>query len=223
MEPTPSQPPSAIGTNLCSRLRMASLRSSEFAQSTCSYLVSAPPRWPRSFRVSSGSSSSGAAPYRGRPASGDRPVPYSLSNHAMIPGCRPIGGPCARGQHAGHSQARPNASSLRSRANASYPSSEASRERLSPFPGRVHVSAPGTFRPGRGPLRAALPPIGLTAADLFAGGKVLKGRFACTFTRHLLPVLVALRSDRPLTPDRRRITIRGSLVGGLALSPVMSP
>lgn len=106
MVPTPSQPPSAIGTNLCSRLRMASLRSSELAQSTCSYLVSAPPRWPRSFRVSSGSSSSGAAPYRGRPASGDRPVPDSLSNHAMIPGCRPIGGQCARGQHAGHAQAR---------------------------------------------------------------------------------------------------------------------
>jgi hypothetical protein len=42
----------------------------------------------------------------------------------------------------------------------------------------------------------------------------VKGRFACTLTRHPLPVLVALRPDRPLMPYRRRITIRWQSGGG---------
>jgi hypothetical protein len=38
----------------------------------------------------------------------------------------------------------------------------------------------------------------------------------CVYVHQALsPVIVVLRSDRPLTPDRRRITIRRSLGGGL--------
>ena len=74
---------------------------------------------------------------------------------------------------------------------------------------------------GRGPGAPPLSPIGLTAADPFAGGSV-KGGFACTLTRYLPPVLVVLRFQPPLTPHRRRITIRGSLVGVFAPSVVVA-
>ncbi len=36
----------------------------------------------------------------------------------------------------------------------------------------------------------------------------VRGRFACTLTRHFDLCSLPLRSDRPLVPDRRRITIR---------------
>ena len=76
----------------------------------------------------------------------------------------------------------------------------------------ANASAPGTFRPGCGPCAPPLP-IGLTAADLFAGGEVSRadsrvrspGSFTC---------VVALRPHRPLMPYRRRITIQRQSGGG---------
>jgi hypothetical protein len=61
-------------------------------------------------------------------------------------------------------------------------------------------------------------PIGLTDADLFAGGEVSR---ADSRVRQpaLSPVLVALRPDRPLMPYRRRITIRRQSGGGPLLLP----
>jgi len=44
--------------------------------------------------------------------------------------------------------------------------------------------------------------------------KGVKGGFACTFNQTFSPVLVALRSQPPLTPDQRRITIRRQSGGG---------
>jgi len=64
---------------------------------------------------------------------------------------------------------------------------------------------------GPGPL--PLPPIGLTAADPFAGGEV--SRVASRVrSPGSFPVVVGLRSQPPLTPYRRRITIRRQSGGG---------
>jgi len=51
------------------------------------------------------------------------------------------------------------------------------------LPAAHDASAPGTFQPRSLSLRAAPPPIGLTAADSFAGGEVSRAA-SCTLTRH---------------------------------------
>ena len=82
-----------------------------------------------------------------------------------------------------------------------------------PTPPRRAPCSPGC---GPGP---ALSPIGLTAADPFAGGRC-QGLIRVYVNQALSPVLVAPRSDRPLTPYRRRITILGQSGGAFAPSTV---
>ena len=72
---------------------------------------------------------------------------------------------------------------------------------------RGHLGGtPVMRRPGpAGPWSWAPPlsPVGLTAAGPFAGGKVVKGGFACALTRHF-HLFVVLRTQPPLMPYRRR-------------------
>ena len=63
--------------------------------------------------------------------------------------------------------------------------------RTRPLGPHANVSAPGTFRPGCGPWSPPLPPIGLTAAGLFAAGEVSRAdsrvRSPGSFTRARCP------------------------------------
>ena len=72
------------------------------------------------------------------------------------------------------------------------------------FPAGVHsASAPGTFRPGCGRCAPPLPPIGLTAAALFAGGEVSRAD-SRTLTRqfHLCSLpMGAARSALDTVPE----------------------
>jgi hypothetical protein len=71
---------------------------------------------------------------------------------------------------------------------------------------------PAPSRTGCGACAPSLPPIGLTAAGLFAGG--VKGLIRVYVDQALSPALVARRSHRPLMPYRRRMTIRRQSGGG---------
>jgi hypothetical protein len=60
----------------------------------------------------------------------------------------------------------------RAASDGSYPSSEALDDGYLSLPAACSLSARASSSPGPGPCAPPLPPIGLTAADLFAGGEV---------------------------------------------------
>ena len=71
----------------------------------------------------------------------------------------------------------------------------------------------GTFRPGRGPCAPPLPPSDWLLPP-YSPEERCQGLIRVYVDQALSPVFVALRSDRPLMPYRRRITIRRQSGGG---------
>jgi hypothetical protein len=98
--------------------------------------------------------------------------------------------------------------------DASYRSLEASRERLSCPETASCPPAPCRGWPAPGPGR--LPPGPCLLTGVSAESSRVKRDFACTFTRHFPPVLVALRSQSCLRLEGRTRTLSGP-------SPDLSP
>ena len=79
--------------------------------------------------------------------------------------------------------------------------------------GSQRGSAPGTFPPGYGP-RARRSPLSDWLLPTYSPEGRCQGLIRVYVDQALSPTLVARRSDRPLMPYRRRITIRRQSGGG---------
>jgi len=102
--------------------------------------------------------------------------------------------------------------------DASYPSSEALHDGYPSFPAACTHPRRAPSGPGCGPGAPPLPPSDSLLPTYSPEGRC-QGPIRVYINQELSPVLVGLRSHRPLMPYRRRITIRRQSGGGALQLP----